>query len=112
MYRMAFREKTYDKPEVMVVAATVHWRIIMGVCVSTGMMGLIVVNPTRISWRNVLYLLIWVGVTCADGNEKSQNRPNVLGSGKDWYRKYRAESDRSTSLPMMTAARGKGNKCL
>lgn len=84
----------------------------MGVCVSTGMMGLIVVNPTRINWRKVLYLLIWVGVTCADGKEKSQNRPKVFGIGKDWYLKYKAERDRRTSLPMMMAARGKGIKCL
>lgn len=34
--------------------------------------GAAVVMPTRASWRNVLYLLMVVGRTSADGREKSQ----------------------------------------
>jgi len=39
---------------------------------STGMTGAAVVRPTRASWRKVLYLLMVVGRTSADGSEKSQ----------------------------------------
>ena len=34
--------------------------------------GAAVVRPTKASWRKVLYLLIRVGRTSADGSEKSQ----------------------------------------
>jgi len=39
---------------------------------STVASGAAVVRPTKASWRKVLYLLIWVGRTSAEGSEKSQ----------------------------------------
>lgn len=39
---------------------------------SNGKRGATVVEPTRTSWRNVLYFEMAVGCTDADGMEKSQ----------------------------------------
>ena len=39
---------------------------------STERIGAAVVTPIRASWRNVLYLLMVVGRTSAEGSEKSQ----------------------------------------
>lgn len=38
------------------------------------------------SWRNVLYLLMVVGRTSAEGKEKSQYLVSVLGGGKEIQR--------------------------
>lgn len=51
-----------------------------------GIMGADVVKPTRASWRKVLYLLMVVGWTSAEGNEKSQYRAKVLGGGNEIQR--------------------------
>lgn len=40
--------------------------------ISTGTTGAAVASPTSVSWSAVLYLLIVVGVTSAEGSEKSQ----------------------------------------
>jgi hypothetical protein len=53
---------------------------------SAAMRGAAVVDPTSASWRNVLYLLIVVGWTSADGREKSQYLVNVLGGGREIQR--------------------------
>ena len=39
---------------------------------STAMRGAAVVRPMRPTWKKVLYLLMVVGCTSADGREKSQ----------------------------------------
>jgi hypothetical protein len=49
-------------------------------------MGAAVVTPTRASCRKVLYLLIVVGRTSAEGSEKSQYRANVFGGGREIQR--------------------------
>lgn len=54
---------------------------------STLKIGAAVVRPTKANWRKVLYLLIVVGRTSADGREKSQYRENVLGGGNEIQRK-------------------------
>lgn len=48
--------------------------------------GAAVVTPTSASCKKVLYLLIVVGRTSADGSEKSQYRANVFGGGRDIHR--------------------------
>jgi hypothetical protein len=48
--------------------------------------GAAVVAPTRASCKNVLYLLIVVGRTSAEGREKSQYRANVFGGGSEIQR--------------------------
>jgi len=48
--------------------------------------GNAVVDPIRASCKAVLYLLIVVGCTSADGSEKSQYLVNVLGGGSDIHR--------------------------
>lgn len=53
---------------------------------STDTSGIAVVAPTRASCRAVLYLLIVVGRTSADGSEKSQYRLNVFGGGSEIQR--------------------------
>ena len=53
---------------------------------SAVIMGAAVVTPTRASCKNVLYLLIVVGRTSAEGSEKSQYRANVLGGGNEIQR--------------------------
>lgn len=97
---------TYDSPEAIVVAATIHLqaeharahtctsvsalraqsrpvvdtycRATRGVPRSNGKRGATVVTPTRTSCRKVLYLEIWVGCTDAEGIEKSQYREKVF----------------------------------
>lgn len=54
-----------------------------GVPATAGTKGASVVTPIRASWRNVLYLLMVVGCTSADGSEKSQYRMNVFGGGRE-----------------------------
>lgn len=49
--------------------------------------GAAVVNPIRPTCKTVLYLLIVVGCTSADGSEKSQYRVNVFGGGREIQRK-------------------------
>ena len=44
------------------------------------------VAPISASCKNVLYLLIVVGRTSAEGREKSQYRIKVLGGGRDIQR--------------------------
>ena len=51
-----------------------------------GITGAAVVSPTSPSCRAVLYLLISVGRTSAEGSEKSQYRANVLGGGREIQR--------------------------
>lgn len=53
---------------------------------TTGITGATVVKPTRPSCRAVLYLLIRVGRTSAEGREKSQYRLKVLGGGSEIQR--------------------------
>jgi hypothetical protein len=50
---------------------------------STGTIGERVVSPISASCKNVLYLLIVVGFTSAEGREKSQYLVKVLGGGKE-----------------------------
>lgn len=57
-----------------------------GVPSITGTKGAIVVKPMSASWRNVLYLLMVVGRTSAEGKEKSQYLVSVLGGGKEIQR--------------------------
>lgn len=45
---------------------------VRGVPPRAGTTGAVVVMPISANWRNVLYLLIVVGCTSADGKEKSQ----------------------------------------
>lgn len=54
---------------------------------SMGMIGAAVVMPTRANWRKVLYLLMVVGWTSAEGREKSQYREKVFGGGNEIHRK-------------------------
>lgn len=42
--------------------------------------------PTRPTWNKVLYLLIVVGCTSAEGREKSQYRAKVFGGGREIHR--------------------------
>jgi hypothetical protein len=53
-----------------------YWSGFKNKYVSKGSNGLIVVLPISTSCRKVLYLLIWVGRTSAEGIEKSQYRTN------------------------------------
>lgn len=48
--------------------------------------GATTVDPMRANCKNVLYLLMVVGRTSADGREKSQYRMKVLGGGRDIHR--------------------------
>jgi len=48
--------------------------------------GATIVAPMRLSCRKVLYLLMVVGRTSADGSEKSQYRVKVLGGGREIQR--------------------------
>lgn len=45
-----------------------------------------VVRPISASWRKVLYLLMVVGCTSAEGSEKSQYLEKVLGGGNEIQR--------------------------
>jgi hypothetical protein len=49
-------------------------------------------------------LLIFVGWTSADGNEKSQYLENVFGAGKELYRIHNAAIPNPTSLPNIITA--------
>lgn len=53
---------------------------------STVTKGRAVVAPMSASCSAVLYLLIVVGWTSAEGREKSQYRENVLGGGREIQR--------------------------
>jgi hypothetical protein len=59
----------------------------------------------------VLYLLIVVGCTSAEGRLKSQYREKVLGGGRDIQRKYMAEIPSATSLPSIMTASQTRKKC-
>lgn len=48
--------------------------------------GIAVVAPIKPNCRAVLYLLIVVGRTSAEGREKSQYREKVFGGGRDIQR--------------------------
>lgn len=48
--------------------------------------GATTVDPIRASWRKVLYLLIVVGRTSAEGRLKSQYLVKVFGGGSDIHR--------------------------
>lgn len=48
--------------------------------------GFTIVAPISPSCKNVLYLLMVVGRTSADGREKSQYRMNVFGGGSEIHR--------------------------
>lgn len=50
---------------------------------SKGTTGASVVRPINPSCSAVLYLLIVVGRTSAEGSEKSQYREKVFGGGRD-----------------------------
>jgi hypothetical protein len=50
------------------------------------MTGAAVVSPMRPTCKKVLYLLIVVGCTSADGREKSQYREKVFGGGREIQR--------------------------
>lgn len=54
---------------------------------STVKRGVAVAAPIKASCRAVLYLLMVVGWTSADGSEKSQYRIKVLGGGREIQRK-------------------------
>jgi hypothetical protein len=56
------------------------------VLTSTVSNGMAVVAPIKASCKAVLYLLIMVGCTSAEGSEKSQYLENVLGGGSDIHR--------------------------
>lgn len=58
----------------------------MALLTSTATTGATMVAPMRPSCRNVLYLLIVVGRTSAEGSEKSQYLVNVLGGGSEIQR--------------------------
>lgn len=53
---------------------------------STVSRGIAVVVPIRASCKAVLYLLMVVGCTSAEGSEKSQYLEKVLGGGKEIQR--------------------------
>lgn len=53
---------------------------------SSGTTGAAVVMPINASCRKVLYLLMVVGRTSAEGSEKSQYRVKVLGGGSEIQR--------------------------
>ncbi len=57
-----------------------------GIDKSALMRGAVVVKPMRASCKNVLYLLICVGRTSAEGREKSQYLANDLGGGNEIQR--------------------------
>lgn len=52
---------------------------------STVTSGIAVVAPINANCKAVLYLLMVVGCTSAEGSEKSQYRANVFGGGSDIY---------------------------
>lgn len=58
----------------------------IAVLTSTASNGMAVVAPIKASCKAVLYLLIVVGCTSAEGSEKSQYLENVLGGGSDIHR--------------------------
>lgn len=53
---------------------------------STATTGATVVSPSRPSCRAVLYLLMVVGRTSAEGREKSQYLAKVFGGGSEIHR--------------------------
>lgn len=71
--------------------------------------GYSVNNPSRSSCKNVLYLLIVVGVTVAEGNFGLKYLLQVLGSSKVRYLITNAEITRATSLPKMIVATVQGS---
>jgi hypothetical protein len=63
-----------------------HCMAFITVLTSTVTNGMAVVAPIKANCRAVLYLLIVVGCTSAEGSEKSQYLENVLGGGNDIHR--------------------------
>ncbi len=63
-----------------------HCMMVNGVPRSAGTRGAMVVRPTSPSCSAVLYLLMVVGCTSAEGSEKSQYRAKVLGGGSETQR--------------------------
>jgi hypothetical protein len=63
-----------------------HCIACIAVLTSTASNGMAVVAPIKASCKAVLYLLIVVGCTSAEGSEKSQYLENVLGGGSDIHR--------------------------
>lgn len=61
--------------------------IVKGWLISKGSTGAIVVTPISAICKNVLYLLMVVGCTSAEGSEKSQYRVKVFGGGSDIHLK-------------------------
>jgi hypothetical protein len=59
---------------------------VIAVVTSAVINGIAVVAPINASCSAVLYLLMVVGCTSADGKEKSQYRVNVLGGGREIQR--------------------------
>lgn len=57
--------------------------IASGFPATAGTTGAKVVTPMRASCKNVLYLLMVVGWTSAEGSEKSQYLMKVFGGGKE-----------------------------
>lgn len=63
-----------------------YCRPVKAIATSIVSSGETVVAPIRASCKNVLYLLIVVGRTSAEGREKSQYRIKVLGAGREIQR--------------------------
>jgi hypothetical protein len=63
-----------------------HCMAFITILTSTVSKGIAVVAPIRASCKAVLYLLMVVGCTSADGSEKSQYLENVLGGGNEIHR--------------------------
>jgi hypothetical protein len=72
--------------ERIMVCAQTYCMIVKGMPMSRGTTGAMVVRPIRPSCNAVLYLLMVVGWTSAEGREKSQYRAKVLGGGRDIQR--------------------------
>lgn len=53
-------------------SATTHCNAVMAMVTSAPTKGVTMVAPMRPSWKKVLYLLMVVGRTSAEGREKSQ----------------------------------------
>jgi hypothetical protein len=60
--------------------------VVMAALTSTVIKGIAVVAPINANCKAVLYLLIVVGWTSAEGSEKSQYRAKVFGGGRDIHR--------------------------
>ncbi len=79
---------SYQESAVCVkkISRNTYCMAVITMLTSTVSKGIAVVAPIKASCKAVLYLLIVVGCTSAEGSEKSQYLEKVLGGGSDIHR--------------------------